>query len=67
MLGMVSKLQPERYNPAAQIKRMAICFNVFVFIIGGNYKLLILINISKLQQNQGRIAKKMSVVVYEPI
>jgi hypothetical protein len=66
MLEMVSKLRPERYNPTAQIKRMPICFKIFVFIIGENYKLLILLNISKLQQNQDKILKKKSAVVCEP-
>jgi hypothetical protein len=49
MLGMVSKLIPERYKPIAQTKRMVICFKVFVFIIGGNYKLILNIDISNLQ------------------
>lgn len=49
ILAMFSKLLPERYNPTAQIKRMTICFNVFVVIIGGNYKFFTIIDISKLQ------------------
>lgn len=39
-LGIVSKLRPEMYRPIAQIKRITSCFKVFVFIIGGNYKLI---------------------------
>ena len=36
------KLRPERYKPIEQIKRIATCFRVFVFIIWGNsYKLVI--------------------------
>ena len=62
---MFSKLLPERYNPTAQIKRMAICFNVFVFIIGGNYKLLTITDISKLQEKEVKDAKKKSAVVFE--
>lgn len=40
MLGSVTRSRPVVYRPIAQIKRIATCFRVFAFIIGGNYKLI---------------------------
>lgn len=48
MLDMDNRLVPERYKPNAQNKSMDTCFRVFVFIIGGNYKLILNIDTPKL-------------------
>ena len=40
MLGNDTKSRPVLYRPIAQIKRIATCFRVLVFIIGGNYKFI---------------------------
>jgi hypothetical protein len=41
ILDIVIKFRPEKYNPIEEIVSNINCFNVSCFIIGGNYKLII--------------------------
>jgi hypothetical protein len=57
MLDIDNRLVPDRYKPNALNKRIAACLSVFVFIIGGNYKLILFIVTPNLMQNKGLDSK----------